>query len=157
MKLLLANGNLVTQDSILENTNIVINEDKIESIEKESNKTDFDEILDVKDCYVLPGFIDLHCHGGYGSDVMDGTPEAINTVGRFHAEGGTAYFLATTASDSLENFLNAKYGPSRWAPSGFAPLHITSLSDLKIRSTFSKFSSESLAVVARKYAVPPSA
>ncbi|MGE5354053.1 MAG: N-acetylglucosamine-6-phosphate deacetylase [Acidobacteriota bacterium] len=106
MKWLVANGNLVTRDSILENTNLIINDDKIEAIEKESNLTDFDEVLDVKDCYVLPGFIDLHCHGGYGSDVMDGTPEAIATVGRFHAQGGTAYFLATTASDSLENLQN---------------------------------------------------
>jgi N-acetylglucosamine-6-phosphate deacetylase len=106
MKWLLANGNLVTRDSVLINTNLIISEDKIEAIEKDSNLTGFDEVLDVKDCYVLPGFIDLHCHGGYGADVMDGTPEAIDTVGRFHAEGGTAYFLATTASDSLENLLN---------------------------------------------------
>ncbi|MGE5621170.1 MAG: N-acetylglucosamine-6-phosphate deacetylase [archaeon] len=106
MKWLLANGNLVAKNSILENTNLIISEDKIEAVGNESGITDFDEILEAKGCYVLPGFIDLHCHGGYGADVMDGTPEAIGTVGRFHAEGGTAYFLATTASDSMENTLN---------------------------------------------------
>jgi N-acetylglucosamine-6-phosphate deacetylase len=103
VKWLLANGNLVLRDSILENTNLVINENKIEAIEKDSSMTDFNEIIDVKGCYVLPGFIDLHCHGGYGADVMDASLEAIGTISRFHAEGGTAYFLTTTASDSLEN------------------------------------------------------
>jgi N-acetylglucosamine-6-phosphate deacetylase len=85
VKWLLANGNLVLRDSILENTNLVINENKIEAIEKDSSMTDFNEIIDVKGCYVLPGFIDLHCHGGYGADVMDASLEAIGTISRFHA------------------------------------------------------------------------
>ena len=29
---------------------------------------------------VLPGFIDVHSHGGYGTDTMDGDPEAINDM-----------------------------------------------------------------------------
>ncbi len=30
-----------------------------------------DEASDVPDRLVLPGFIDLHCHGGGGRDLMD--------------------------------------------------------------------------------------
>ena len=44
---------------------------------------------------VLPGFIDLHVHGGGGADVMQ-AGEAIDTVARTHARHGTTALLATT-------------------------------------------------------------
>lgn len=44
---------------------------------------------------VLPGFIDVHVHGGGGADVMDGDG-AIDTVARTHAQHGTTSLLATT-------------------------------------------------------------
>lgn len=50
---------------------------------------------DAKEALVLPGFIDLHVHGGGGSDVMDGAG-AIDTVARIHARHGTTSLLATT-------------------------------------------------------------
>lgn len=47
------------------------------------------------DCYLVPGFIDVHVHGGHGTDVMDGA-FAIRELARFHARHGTTSFLATT-------------------------------------------------------------
>jgi N-acetylglucosamine-6-phosphate deacetylase len=47
------------------------------------------------DRLVLPGFIDLHVHGGGGADVMDAN-DAITTVTRMHAQHGTTSLLATT-------------------------------------------------------------
>lgn len=44
---------------------------------------------------VLPGFIDLHVHGGAGADVMDGG-DAARQVARLHARHGTTALLATT-------------------------------------------------------------
>ncbi|MCB1496093.1 MAG: N-acetylglucosamine-6-phosphate deacetylase [Bauldia sp.] len=44
---------------------------------------------------ILPGFIDLHCHGGGGADVMEGG-DAARTAARLHARNGTTSFLATT-------------------------------------------------------------
>lgn len=44
---------------------------------------------------IIPGFIDLHCHGGGGADVMDGN-EATRTIARAHARHGTTAMLATT-------------------------------------------------------------
>ena len=46
---------------------------------------------------VLPGFIDLHVHGGGGADVMDGR-DAVVTAARLHARHGTTSLLATTMS-----------------------------------------------------------
>lgn len=45
--------------------------------------------------YIMPGFIDLHVHGGGGADVMEGG-DAIETIARTHAQYGTTSLLATT-------------------------------------------------------------
>ena len=44
---------------------------------------------------VLPGFVDLHLHGGGGADTMD-AGNAIATIARLHARHGTTSMLATT-------------------------------------------------------------
>lgn len=59
------------------------------------------------DALILPGFIDLHVHGGGGADVMDGHG-AVETVARLHARHGTTSLLATTMTaprDSIEQAL----------------------------------------------------
>ena len=45
--------------------------------------------------WVLPGFIDLHVHGGAGHDTMDGA-QAAAQIARAHARHGTTALLATT-------------------------------------------------------------
>lgn len=49
---------------------------------------------------VLPGFVDLHVHGGAGFDVMQGG-EAVAEVARCHARHGTTALLATTMTAPL--------------------------------------------------------
>jgi N-acetylglucosamine-6-phosphate deacetylase len=44
---------------------------------------------------VLPGFIDIHVHGGGGHDVMEGG-SAIQNIAAIHAQHGTTSLLATT-------------------------------------------------------------
>jgi N-acetylglucosamine-6-phosphate deacetylase len=44
---------------------------------------------------VLPGFIDLHVHGGGGADTMQ-AGAAIDTIARTHARHGSTALLATT-------------------------------------------------------------
>ena len=44
---------------------------------------------------VLPGFVDLHVHGGGGMDIMQGGT-AAETVSRMHARHGTTALLAAT-------------------------------------------------------------
>ncbi|RKP58808.1 N-acetylglucosamine-6-phosphate deacetylase [Pararobbsia silviterrae] len=45
--------------------------------------------------YIVPGFIDLHVHGGGGADTMEGAAAAV-TMARLHACHGTTSLLATT-------------------------------------------------------------
>jgi N-acetylglucosamine-6-phosphate deacetylase len=49
---------------------------------------------------VLPGFIDLHVHGGGGADTMD-AGAAVARIARQHARHGTTALLATTMTAPL--------------------------------------------------------
>ncbi len=49
---------------------------------------------------LLPGFIDLHVHGGGGADTMD-AGDAGQTLARLHARHGTTALLATTMTAPL--------------------------------------------------------
>ncbi|GAB2871713.1 N-acetylglucosamine-6-phosphate deacetylase [Pseudoduganella ginsengisoli] len=53
------------------------------------------------DDYILPGFIDLHVHGGAGKDVMEGG-DAIHTIAKIHALHGTTSLLGTTMTAPQE-------------------------------------------------------
>jgi N-acetylglucosamine-6-phosphate deacetylase len=55
---------------------------------------------------VVPGFVDLHVHGGGGADVMDGG-DAIRKISRLHARHGTTSFLATTLTSPIADLQRA--------------------------------------------------
>ena len=74
------------------------------------------------DDLLLPGFVDLHVHGGGGSDIMDGHG-AIDTVARTHARYGTTSLLATTMTATqaeLEHALSDVGRAMRQRPAGAA-------------------------------------
>ena len=52
--------------------------------------------------YIIPGFVDLHCHGGGGFDTMDGV-QAIQKMSSYHLSKGTTSLLATTWTSSFEH------------------------------------------------------
>jgi N-acetylglucosamine-6-phosphate deacetylase len=56
---------------------------------------------------IVPGFIDVHVHGGDGADFMDSTVEAVTRVSRFHATEGTTGMAATTLSASRQHLHEA--------------------------------------------------
>lgn len=70
-------------------------------------------VLDLEDAILVPGFIDMHIHGGGGRDVMDPAPDALLAVERLlYSHGVTSYFPTTitapidrtlAALDSLAN------------------------------------------------------
>jgi N-acetylglucosamine-6-phosphate deacetylase len=62
---------------------------------------DVDATVDADGDHVLPGGIDLHCHGGGGSDFMEGTREAFENAALTHLKHGTTAIYATLSSSTL--------------------------------------------------------
>ncbi|MDY0403716.1 N-acetylglucosamine-6-phosphate deacetylase [Sulfurovum sp.] len=60
------------------------------------------EVIDAKGAYASAGFIDLHIHGAGGADVMDATPQALETISDTLLQTGTTSFLATTMTMSTQ-------------------------------------------------------
>ncbi len=105
----ISNGRVMTPEGAIENGAIRVEEGKIAAVGK-SGDVEFPEGAEVMDAagkWVLPGFIDIHCHGAKGCDTMDGTLSDIETIAKYHAGGGTTAFLPTTASSTPEAILQA--------------------------------------------------
>ena len=52
--------------------------------------------VSVDGLFVVPGFVDMHVHGGGGASVWDATTEAVETLLKSHAAYGTTALLVTT-------------------------------------------------------------
>jgi N-acetylglucosamine-6-phosphate deacetylase len=61
-----------------------------------SGRSPHETVLEAEGRLAVPGLIDLHLQGAGGSDVLDGTPEAMRTIARSCARHGVTGFLATT-------------------------------------------------------------
>ena len=73
------------------------------------------DCIEVQDL-IVPGFIDLHVHGGDGADFMDGTDEAVGQITAFHARYGTTALAATTLSGSRNDLHRAVSAIAHAAP-----------------------------------------
>lgn len=74
---------------------------------------DANALRDASQPLVLPGFIDLHVHGGGGCDIMDGD-DAAARVAQCHAAHGTTALLATTMTAPPQDLEAALTGLRPW-------------------------------------------
>lgn len=51
---------------------------------------------------IVPGFIDIHVHGGNGEDFMDASPDVLDKITSFHSSQGTTAMLATSMTAPKE-------------------------------------------------------
>jgi N-acetylglucosamine-6-phosphate deacetylase len=65
------------------------------------------EQIDASGKTLLPGFIDVHVHGGADREAMDATPDSLQTMARFYAQHGVTAFLPTTWTESREHIQSA--------------------------------------------------
>ncbi|MDQ7839540.1 MAG: N-acetylglucosamine-6-phosphate deacetylase [bacterium] len=56
---------------------------------------------------VVPGFVDIHVHGGAGADFMDASVESAEIICAFHARGGTTSLLATLRTAPVDEIIRA--------------------------------------------------
>lgn len=111
---LIHNINIVLEDRVATGSVLVLN-GRIERIFSQDSLDEGViaeplESIDGQGGWLLPGFIDIHVHGGYSADFMDANRESYDTITRFHASQGTTGMLATTmtaSKDAIEAVLHA--------------------------------------------------
>lgn len=64
-------------------------------------------IVDVRGDYLVPGFVDIHVHGGGGGDFIDARPSAVRAAARAHLLHGTTTLYASTSTNTMEQTLAA--------------------------------------------------
>lgn len=103
------NARIVSPEAVLENATLVADEGRLvalgpaEQVTVPANAG----IVDGRGRTVLPGFLDVHIHGGGGADTMDATPDALRAICRTHAAHGTTGLLATTMTQSRDAITRA--------------------------------------------------
>lgn len=103
--MIIKNGTVIIGLNKYENTDVAFEAGTITKIGKNLQG---DVMFDASGCYVCPGLIDIHTHGGGGGDYMDATDEAFDNALRFQANNGTTSVLAssvTAPTEQLEDML----------------------------------------------------
>ena len=108
-KIIISNGTIITPFEFLENKVVLIEKGKIIAVENRKDITiaTKEYVIDARNKFIVPGFIDIHVHGGGGSDIMDGEYEAVKQVAFTHSRFGTTSFLPTTMTMSKNKILKS--------------------------------------------------
>jgi N-acetylglucosamine-6-phosphate deacetylase len=97
-------GNVITPREEIADGLVTIEEGKIGHVEIWSEDR-CDRLLDFRGCYVAPGLVDIHVHGGGGHSAMD--PDGIPGLSEFLAGGGVTSYLPTTHTAPHERIMEA--------------------------------------------------
>jgi N-acetylglucosamine-6-phosphate deacetylase len=105
-------GNLVLPDSLLEDGCLIAQDGVIEyaGFWGMAPVTDADAVVQIKEGWIAPGYVDIHVHGGDNADYMDGTVEAVKVANRIHARHGTTTIFPTTTTglpEQIDKMLHA--------------------------------------------------
>ncbi len=92
-------------DGIKEHHYVIVNDGKIEAITA-CEPADC-EILPLEGKTLLPGFIDIHIHGRAGADVMDATPEALQTISDALLQTGVVAWVGTTVTAPWDSIVSS--------------------------------------------------
>ena len=108
MTVVLAGGDLVLPDRLLPASSLVIGDSRIaDVVPRASCDPPGAMVIDVRDHYVVPGFIDVHVHGVEGHDTLDNGAAVAAIAARLPRYGVTAFAPTTVACapDALARFL----------------------------------------------------
>ena len=105
MRTVIKNARIVTPRGVLDGLELSVLDGKIERIAERVGGAD--SVIDADGGWLLPGFIDLHCHGGGGLEVMDADATEIGKIADFHLSHGTTTLYATTLASSDAELMGA--------------------------------------------------
>jgi N-acetylglucosamine-6-phosphate deacetylase len=97
---LIFQGRVVLPDRILDDGAVLCRDGRIERVSGSRRLLQKSSVIDAQGGWIVPGFVDIHVHGGDGADYMDGTVDAVKTTNRAHLRRGTTTIFPTTTTGS---------------------------------------------------------
>ncbi len=108
--ILLAGGTVYTPLQKLAQTSVAIDDGRIARVASAAEMPEHyeaAETIDVSDCIVCPGFIDMHVHGALGASFSTSSVEDVHKICAYRAKTGTTGLLATVGTTSWEHTVAA--------------------------------------------------
>lgn len=108
-KVIILNGKIISPFNLISGKTILCQDGIIRSIENREDITVDNtlEVIDSKNNFVAPDYIDLHVHGGGGSDFIDGECKGIDQIAITHSRFGTTAFLPTAKTNSKNKIIKS--------------------------------------------------
>ena len=98
-------GRVVLPESVTTELAVGVEGERITALLPRDQVPSNAEMIELDGAYLLPGFVDIHVHGGGGADFMDNTKEAMRTAARAHMEHGTTSLCPTTMTSPRDQLL----------------------------------------------------
>lgn len=93
----LAGARVVLPTGTVENGRVIVEGTRIAGSTHEDART-----VDLSGHWVVPGFVDIHNHGGGGASFATGTAEDVLAGARAHREHGTTTVVASTVTGEMD-------------------------------------------------------
>jgi N-acetylglucosamine-6-phosphate deacetylase len=100
--IVVSGGDLILPGRVISAGSLVIDAGRIVAVESRRVDPAGATIVDASECYIAPGFIDVHVHGLHGHDTLDGAG-AIARIAALLPRYGVTAFCPTTVACSPED------------------------------------------------------
>ena len=106
--IVVSGGDLILPERVVSAGSLVIDAGRIVAVESRRIDPEGATVVDASDCYVAPGFIDVHVHGLHGHDTLDGEGAVARIAALLPRYGVTAFCPTTVACspDDLRGVLH---------------------------------------------------
>jgi N-acetylglucosamine-6-phosphate deacetylase len=102
---LIAGGRVVTPEGVLDPGWVLVEDGAIGAVGTGEAPGDV-EVVDASGGWVVPGFVDIHCHGGGGESFTDTDPARVRRAVAAHRRHGTTTQLASLVSRPVPELVN---------------------------------------------------
>lgn len=99
---LVLRGRAVTPNGVLDDALVICRGSRVEWVGPVADAPPGPRVPDPRGWTLLPGLVDVHCHGGGGFGVPGADPDGVRNAARFHHSQGTTTLLGSLVSAPIE-------------------------------------------------------